>query len=188
VEVSAETKIQSPWMAETCWIPAQLEGRFGTFDWRVRVRTSDGVLSDWSARNAFSIFLDDQPPLVSVLSPQPGEKHHDQLFIEAQTTDSGSGVRAVTLLAWYDDGSQNGYQWHTLGGMQPIGSDVYQFIWDTSSITPQGIQIWVYVEDEANNFGYGRVGNLQLAVAAEPSIEDYLKSEEEAVSSRRPVE
>ncbi len=161
VVVRGDSQINSPWITQTCWTPNALDGQYGSFDWQVQARSSAGAVSPWSERYAFSLRPDEQPPQVTMLSPQLGSAFADKIFVEAEAQDLESGVAQVYFLAWYDAG--DGLQWHTIGSLQPIGGNqVYQFVWDVNDIPRQEMQLWVYVGDAAGNFGYGRVESVRL--------------------------
>ena len=174
VEINAGDRILSPWQGATCWVPDSLNGQFGTFDWRVRARTPGGLKSVWSERNAFSYFLDERPPEVTMVAPRLGDTFEDQMLIAVQTSDVESGVQRVYILAYYDDGS--GYQWHTLEKMQADEGGAARFLWDISDIEPQDVQVWVYVKDAAENFGFGTVERLHLVDSTSIQETEYPKS------------
>lgn len=185
VEIQGGEQIMSSWMADTCWTPGSLEEAYGIYDWRVRARTASGEKSAWSERSAFSFVVDDRLPLVMVDSPRNGGGYQNDLTFDVQATDDESGVQRVYFLAWYEDEIGSGYQWHTLSEVQANESGEYRFSWDISELEPQDIQVWVYVEDGSQNFGYARVENLRILDASGISVATSIKALKDTVGRQQ---
>ena len=56
---------QSGWTRETCWRPAELDGGYFGYQWRVKARDARGAQSGWSAVWHFTIEQPPQPPQTS---------------------------------------------------------------------------------------------------------------------------
>ncbi|MDW8350686.1 MAG: PA14 domain-containing protein [Anaerolineae bacterium] len=56
---------QSGWTYDTCWRPAELDGGYFSYQWRVKARDARGAESSWSTVWHFSIEQGPQPPSTS---------------------------------------------------------------------------------------------------------------------------
>ena len=166
VRVSGAQELTSPWLAESCW---KLGGLLfeGNFTWKVRARTSNGVLSEWSPGASFRLVEDLTAPEVTVLSPMAADFLSGTVEISIQSRDSSSGVSQLQVLAWFDDGS--GSAWHELGRLPANSDGAYRLDWTLPALDDQQIQLWVYAVDHAGNVGFDRVGSLRLADAGQPA-------------------
>lgn len=176
VEINGAVEIRSDWMQGVCWQPLGLEPGSGSYTWRVRSRHAGLGLSEWSVQGAFQLERDTSAPLVSYESPTVSASVSDELLIQLTASDEESGLKQAHYMAWYDDGS--GAQWHLLAKVPISNNEVVDFLWDISEITPQKVQLWVYMEDQSGNLGSAMVSEIFVSTPAvnQPVSGRYVKS------------
>lgn len=144
----------SGWISDTCWRPKAINGLYANYSWKVLARNSLDQRSSWSASKTFNYTYDSDPPIISFEFPVAGDalvKPRDMIVVNA--SDGETGMYGVHFLAWYDDGTDNGYDWHYLG-FDSTGSDGWHQVWNLTEISKQDVALWVYAEDKQGNYGY----------------------------------
>jgi len=133
--------IDSGWIGSTDWhVGPQWPG---TYQWQVKARNSYGE-SGWSSTWSFTVSEGDTtPPTGQITSPSDGAAIGTcPLTIQADASDTGSGVALVEFHAAYDG------SWHHLGD---DSSSPFSLNWDCSPVSDQGIWLTIHVWDNAGN-------------------------------------
>jgi len=97
----------------------------------------------WADSFDVSVMCDDDPPTGRITSPANGIIINEcPLTIQAEASDSGSGVDLVRFHAYYDDG------WRHLGD---DSTSPYTWNWDCFSISNQDVWLTIQIWDNAGN-------------------------------------
>ena len=83
------------------------------------------------AQNSTSIIIDNQPPVISIISPTNNAEVNGTVFISATVTDSGIGVHNVSF-RWENTSSGN---WTLLNCSGSLRSFSCSAAWDTTNIS-----------------------------------------------------
>jgi murein DD-endopeptidase MepM/ murein hydrolase activator NlpD len=143
----------SDWIGETCWSPPGLTGLTGTFFWRVQARNDEEVIGNWSATYEFTLAEDSNPPVAEFLNlEEGGTVVRPRTFLTVSAADGETSVTRVHFFAWYDDGSEAGYDWHYLG-VDEDSSDGWQVVWNLTSVVSTDAAVWASAEDVGGNSG-----------------------------------
>ena len=156
------TIVESAWMVESCWQIEGLAGQYGNYSWRVQAKNTQGVMGQWSLTNRFSYLADTFSPTAQIITPLDNSLvkwPRANLIVNA--TDAESGVARVYFLAWYDDGTGKGYDWHLLG-VDENPADGWSYVWNLTVVQSKDAAVWVYVEDFGGNFGSIYVNGIQV--------------------------
>lgn len=135
----------SGWISANCWRPAQLDGQYYNYQWRVKARDSRGAESSWSSTWHFSILRPNSPPTVALTraNDQTITSNDQQIWSNVRdwsfsgtAADSDGSVTAVDVICL--DAScgnkstrrANGttswnYQWDGLQGVHRIFAYAY---------------------------------------------------------------
>jgi murein DD-endopeptidase MepM/ murein hydrolase activator NlpD len=160
VRVTGAAAVTSGWMQQSCWAPGSALAASGDYQWQVKTRSADGLISEWGQPVSFVLTRDDTAPAVTRLRAFVSGEARDLVSIEAEAVDQGSGIEAVYFLAWYDDGSGAG--WHQLGSLPGTGEGRYAWQLATAELYPQDVLVWVYVRDRAGNLANASSGIVRV--------------------------
>lgn len=90
---------QSGWTRETCWRPAELDGGYFGYQWRVKARDTRGTQSGWSEVWHFNI---EQPPQPPQTSWQAEYWDNSELRGSSRIRTSEGGVYFFRKWGWED--------------------------------------------------------------------------------------
>jgi hypothetical protein len=176
--IGEDNTFKSQWIEDTCLHPLEIQGIAGEYQWQVKYKDVNGNQSEWSASKTFYIREDLSIPEVAILDAEYAAVENSgglQLNVSTEAVDNESGIEAVYLLAYFDDG--NGVSWHKLGELHDLAAAHHQFIWKFDNPEVNIQQLWVYAIDVAGNTGTASLLGAEIAhdLQTDSSMQHYQK-------------